>query len=67
MMNIVLEHDDSPDEAYWKVIRRIRLTGMPGFPGSLSETQAWQVTLLLAHADQLPPPIRSALLAAPHN
>jgi mono/diheme cytochrome c family protein len=59
--------DDSPGETYWKVINGIRLTGMPGFRGSLSETQAWQVSLLLANADKLPPPVRSALSAPPEN
>lgn len=53
--------DDTPGETYWKVIHGIRLTGMPGFGGSLSETQAWQVSLLLANADKLPESVRSVL------
>jgi thiosulfate dehydrogenase len=53
--------DDDPGETYWKVVNGIRLTGMPGFRQSLSEREAWQVTLLLAHADTLSNPVRSAL------
>ncbi len=46
--------DDPASETYWKVANGIRLTGMPGFKGSLTEDQMWQVTLLLANADKLP-------------
>lgn len=53
--------DDPAEETYWKVVHGIRLTGMPGFRGSLSDTQAWQVSILLAHADHLPDSVKSAL------
>ena len=56
--------DDDPGETYWKVVNGIRLTGMPGFRGSLSETQAWQVSILLANADKLPASVKSSLLPA---
>ncbi|MGH9497889.1 MAG: c-type cytochrome [Terriglobales bacterium] len=46
--------DDEPGESYWKVANGIRLTGMPGFRTRLSETQMWQVSLLVANADKLP-------------
>jgi len=46
--------DDPPAESYWKVFNGIRLTGMPGFGQSLSETQMWQISLLVANADKLP-------------
>jgi thiosulfate dehydrogenase len=46
--------DDPPAESYWKVANGIRLTGMPGFRQALSETQMWQVSLLVAQADKLP-------------
>jgi mono/diheme cytochrome c family protein len=46
--------DDEPGESYWKVANGIRLTGMPGFSKSLSETEMWQVSMLVAHADKLP-------------
>jgi len=47
--------DDEPGETYWKIFNGIRLTGMPGFSKTLSETQMWQMALLLANADKLPP------------
>jgi hypothetical protein len=34
---------------------------MPGFTGSLSTDQMWQVSLLLANADKLPATVRTAL------
>ena len=46
---------------YWKVTHGIRLTGMPGFGGALSNTQRWQVTMLVARADKLLPVVRAAL------
>lgn len=46
--------DDPPGETFWKVKNGIRLTGMPGFGGAYSDTQLWQVSLLLAGADKLP-------------
>lgn len=59
--------DDEPGETYWKVVNGIRLTGMPGFRKSLSERQAWEVTLMLAHADALPASVHSALTAPPEQ
>lgn len=56
--------DDTPGETYWKVVNGIRLSGMPGFKGAFTDTQAWQVSLLLANADKLPSSVQ-AMLAAP--
>jgi mono/diheme cytochrome c family protein len=53
--------DDPPGETYWKVANGIRLTGMPGFTGSLTTGQMWQVSLLLANSDKLPTGVRTAL------
>jgi thiosulfate dehydrogenase len=53
--------DDEPGESYWKVANGIRLTGMPGFRSALSEPELWQVSLLVAHADKLPPSVRDSL------
>jgi thiosulfate dehydrogenase len=53
--------DDEPGESYWKVANGIRLTGMPGFRSRLSETQMWQVSLLVANADKLPKSIHDVL------
>jgi thiosulfate dehydrogenase len=57
--------DDEPGESYWKVFNGFRLTGMPGFSKSLSETQMWQVSLLLANADKLPDSVKAALVSPP--
>jgi len=48
--------DDPPGETYWKVANGIRLTGMPSFKEVLTDTQMWQVSLLLANADKPLPP-----------
>lgn len=50
--NVVGVSDDPPGETYWKVANGIRLTGMPSFNMTLSETEMWQVTLLLSNADK---------------
>ena len=55
--------DDPVGDTYWKVANGIRLTGMPGFTGSLSSDQMWQVSLLLANADKLSPVVTRALQA----
>jgi mono/diheme cytochrome c family protein len=55
--------DDEPGESYWKVANGIRLTGMPGFRPALSETQMWQVSLLVANADKLPKLVHDTLSA----
>jgi mono/diheme cytochrome c family protein len=55
--------DDPPGVTYWKAANGIRLSGMPGFKGSLSDTELWQVSLLLANADKLSPAVRTILTA----
>jgi hypothetical protein len=55
--------DDEPGESYWKIFNGIRLTGMPGFSKSLSETQMWQLALLVANADKLPSSAKAVLVA----
>ena len=53
--------DDPVGDTYWKVANGIRLTGMPGFTGSLSSEQMWQVSLFLANADKLPATVHAVL------
>jgi thiosulfate dehydrogenase len=53
--------DDEPGETYWKVANGIRLTGMPAFKGSLTDTQMWQVSLLLANADKISDAVKQEL------
>ena len=62
--NVVGVSDDEPGETYWKVANGIRLTGMPAFDKVLTDTEMWQVTLLLKNADQqLPDPVVKILTA----
>jgi mono/diheme cytochrome c family protein len=53
--------DDPTGVTYWKVSNGIRMTGMPGFGEMLTPTQMWQVSLLLAKADKLPPGTQAVL------
>ena len=53
--------DDPAGETYWKVANGIRMTGMPGYRKTLSDTQMWQVSLLLAGADKLPASVQNSL------
>ena len=57
--------DDEPGETYWKVANGIRLTGMPSFNQSLSDTEMWQVSLFAANANKLPPAAKDVLSAPP--
>ena len=57
--------DDPPGESYWKVANGIRLSGMPGFKQSLSETELWQAALLVANADKLSPAVKAVLAQPP--
>lgn len=57
--------DDPVFETYWKAVNGIRMTGMPGFKGRLTDTQMWQVAQLLANADKIPPSVKAALMTMP--
>lgn len=59
--------DDPPGETYWKIANGIRLTGMPAFNKTLSGTEMWQVTILLANADKPMPGSVMSLLKEPLN
>ena len=54
--DVVGVSDDPVGETYWKVANGIRLTGMPSYKNILTDTQMWQVSLLLANADKPLPP-----------
>jgi thiosulfate dehydrogenase len=56
---------DPAGETWWKVANGIRLSGMPAFDRSLSDTQIWQVSLFLANADRLPPTVEAVLREPP--
>jgi mono/diheme cytochrome c family protein len=55
--------DDEAWESYWKVENGIRLTGMPGFKGALTETQIWQGTVLVKNADKISESVKKELTA----
>jgi mono/diheme cytochrome c family protein len=46
--------DDPVGETYWKVANGIRLTGMPGYRGSINDGDLWQVSEFVAHANDVP-------------
>jgi thiosulfate dehydrogenase len=52
---------DEPWETYWKVYGGIRMTGMPGFKDRLSDTQMWQVSVLLKDADKMTDSVKNEL------
>jgi mono/diheme cytochrome c family protein len=54
--------DDEPWETYWKVENGIRMTGMPGFKGHLTETQIWQVTVMVKNADKISDAVKAVLV-----
>ena len=47
--------DDPEGVSFWKIKHGIRLTGMPSFALTLSDTQVWTIALFLKHMDALPP------------
>lgn len=51
--------DDPAGVTYWKVYHGMRLTGMPSFAATLSETQIWEVTAFLQNMDHLPPAVNA--------
>jgi thiosulfate dehydrogenase len=59
-------HPANP-KAYWKVQNGVRLTGMPGFKGSLSEQQIRQVSQFLGNARNLPPTVVAVLEGKPET
>jgi thiosulfate dehydrogenase len=60
--DVVGVSDDPVGETYWKVANGIRLTGMPAYQGVLTNTEIWQVSLLLANANKPLPPAALSLL-----
>jgi thiosulfate dehydrogenase len=54
--------DDEAWETYWKVNGGIRMTGMPGFAERLSETQMWEVSVLVKNADKISPAVKALLV-----
>jgi thiosulfate dehydrogenase len=57
--------DDPVSETFWKVRNGLRMTGMPAFQDTLSDSDIWKVSLLLANGMKIPPPVRAALNREP--
>ncbi len=55
--------DDDAWESYWKAENGIRMSGMPSFKGQLTETQIWQVAVLVKNADKITEPVKKELAA----
>ena len=53
--------EDPEGDTFWKMTHGIRLTGMPGFQSTLSDTERWQLTTLVAHTDKLSPAVLAEL------
>jgi thiosulfate dehydrogenase len=53
--------NDPVGETHWKVANGIRLTGMSGYHGSLSDAQIWQVSELLADMNKVPSSVKEYL------
>jgi thiosulfate dehydrogenase len=51
--------DDPSGSIFWVITNGIRLSGMPGFDHHLSDTERWQLTMLLSHADKLPAAVKA--------
>jgi mono/diheme cytochrome c family protein len=54
--------DGPASETYWKAADGIRLSGMPSFKTKLTDTQLWQVSELLAHANEIPESVKKVLV-----
>jgi thiosulfate dehydrogenase len=57
--------DDEAWESFAKVSGGIRMTGMPSFRDSLTETQMWQISQLVKNADKLPDSAKTELASTP--
>jgi|SRR5581483_9135193 len=55
--------DDPPYRIRWVIQHGIRLSGMAAFDGILSDNEIWEISELLANADDLPPQVESRLRA----
>jgi thiosulfate dehydrogenase len=53
--------DDPVGATHWVVKNGIRFSAMPSFNQKLSDTEIWQVSLLLRNADKLPASVQDSL------
>ncbi len=59
--------DDPAWETHGKAANGIRMSGMPGFRSKLTDTQLWQVSQLLAHADKISESVNKTLAGETQN
>jgi thiosulfate dehydrogenase len=57
--------DDEPGFSYWIIANGIRLSGMPSFKHSLSDTEMWQLSQLLKNANKKMPVTVTQTLNSP--
>ncbi|MBV9009306.1 MAG: cytochrome c [Verrucomicrobia bacterium] len=57
--------DDEVGETHWVVKNGIRFSAMPTYNERLSDTELWQVSLLLHNADKLPASVQAVLREGP--
>lgn len=57
--------DDPVGATHWVVKNGIRFSAMPLFNQKLSDSEIWQVSLLLQNADKLPPTVQDSLRQPP--
>lgn len=55
--------DDPVSESYWKAANGIRLSGMPAFRTKVNDIQLWQVSQLVAHANEISESVKSILVS----
>jgi thiosulfate dehydrogenase len=53
--------DDPVGAIHWVVKNGVRFSAMPSFNHKLSDSEIWQVSLLLRNADKLPAPVQASL------
>jgi mono/diheme cytochrome c family protein len=59
--NLLRRANHDPDgEVYWVIQNGVRMTGMPGWSGHISENTTWGLVHLLKNVDKLSPAVMSA-------
>jgi mono/diheme cytochrome c family protein len=53
--------DDPVGATRWLVKNGVRFSAMPSYDGKLTDSEIWQVSLLLRNANKLPQPVQQAL------
>jgi thiosulfate dehydrogenase len=59
--------DDPLGATHWVVKNGVRFSAMPAFGKKLSDTEIWQVSLLLRNADKLPASVQDSLRQPQHE